>query len=214
MNVFIDGDKTGFNSKVAVDKFKAAVKLDVNISVEKLREKYINNSYTLELVEKNDTNIKFKLFKSEKSDKSDPEADKKQMLRMKLKSMRNSRTNTEIHKAKSNKDIPEDILEEYVKLKKVVNMPIPEPGEVLANPDQYRPMLSMVLGNDMMKQMGSNHPYTKYFRLLAAKLGVTEASPKPTQDYSELLKSTQKSEVVEIKGNDINMDNDTDSESN
>lgn len=212
MNVFIDGDKAGFNSKMAVDKFKASVRADVNITVEKLKEKYINNSYTLELVEKNDTNIKFKLFKSEKST---PETDKKQMLRMKLKSMRDSRTNTEIHKAKSNKDIPEDILEEYVKLKKVVNMPIPEPGEILANPEQYRPMLSMVLGNDMMKQMGANHPYTKYFRLLATKLGVTEALPTPIQDYSELLKSknTSDTNMINIKGNDIKMGDDTDSES-
>jgi len=222
-NIFIDGDKSGFNSKAAVDKFKALVKSDNNITIDSLKEKYIKQDYTLELVEKTEAYIKFKLSKNVLQETAptevpmDPLQDKKQLLRAKLKNMRDGRTNADMHKAKTNKDIPEDILAEYIKLKKVVNMPIPEPGEILAKPEQYKPMISMVLGNDMMKQVGSNHPYTKYFRLLADKLGVSEVLPIPTQDYGELLKShdTQKpdeNKVVNIKGNDIKND-DTDSES-
>ena len=205
INVFIEGDKLGFNSKVAVEKFKACVKNDNNVSISVLKEKYIKNEYDLELVEKNDIDIKFKL-----SMHVVKEANKKDLLKAKLKNMRDSRTNIDIYKAKSNKDIPEDIMEEYLKLKKVINMPIPEPGEILANPEQYRPMISMVMGNDMMKKLGSNHPYTKYFRLLATKLGVeTTGLPIPTQDYNELLKS---SVIENIKGNVIG-DDETDSES-
>jgi hypothetical protein len=224
-NIFIDGDKSGFNSKIAVDKFKALVKSDNNVTIESLKEKYIKQDYTLQLVEKTDTDIKFKLFKNvlQETVPTEPLQDKKQLLKAKLKNMRDGRTNVDMHKAKTNKDIPEDILAEYIKLKKVVNMPIPEPGEILAKPEQYKPMISMVLGNDMMKQVGSNHPYTKYFRLLADKLGVTEVLPIPTQDYGELLKSSQvksshvtqkpdENKVVNIKGNDIKND-DTDSES-
>ena len=205
-NVFIEGDKLGFNSKNAVEKFKACVKTDDNTSISVLKEKYIKIDYNLELIEKNDTDIKFKLSKHVVK-----EVNKKDMLKAKLKSMRDSRTNADMHKARSNKDIPEDIMEEYIKLKKTVNMPIPEPGEILANPEQYKPMISMVMGNDMMKQLGSNHPYTRYFKLLATKLGVeTSGLPIPTKDYNELLKPT---EIENIKGNIIG-EYETDSETN
>jgi hypothetical protein len=73
-------------------------------------------------------------------------------------------------------------------------------------------MLAMVLGNTMMKQLGQTHPYVRYFKLLAEKLGVTEPLPVPTQDYSEMLKPSEKQQV---KGNDIkdaNYETDSDTE--
>ena len=220
VNVYIEGDKSGFNSKVAVDKFKAMVKKDTNIDVISLKSKYIKSDYKLEIVNKTDTEIKFKLSQ-EKNET--PEVNNRELLKTKLNMMRKNRTNTEIHKAKANKNVPEDILNEYMKLKKLANnMPIPEPSEILANPEQYRPVISMVLGNSMMKQYGTNHPYVRYFKLLAEKLGVDEALPVPTQDYSEVLKNKVISqedqnvvpELVNVKGNMISADYETDSETN
>jgi len=79
----------------------------------------------------------------------------------------------------------------------------------------------MVLGNDMMKQKGSNHPYVRYFKLLAEKLGVNTPSPTPMQDYTELLNNKVKDNeyVKNVQGNsmvsaDYETDSETDSESN
>lgn len=221
LNVYISGDKDGFNSKMAVDKFKSAVKSSSDVDIDLLKTKYIKTDYTLELESKNDTDIKFNIMKKE-SLKESIITEPKQVLRAKLKMMRQNRSNTEVTAAKNNKDVPEDILNEYIKLKKVAGgMPIPEPCEILAKPEEYKPLITMVLGNDMIKQKGSNHPYVRYFKLLADKLGVSAPEITPMQDYTELLNNKVKDDVslTNVKGNnmvsaDYETDSETDSESN
>ena len=209
VNVYIDGDKTGFKSKVGIDKLKALVRTTVankeKLNMDALKEKYILEGYSLELKEQTETDVKFSV------NKSAPTQSSKDMLKAKLKMMRNSRTNHEVHVAKTNKDIPEDILAEYLKLKKITPTPIPEPGEILKNPEQYKPVIQMVLSNKMMKQYGTSHPYVRYFTLLAEKLGVEPLLPVPTQDYGELLQ--KKIDTVEMKGKEVLSANyETDSE--
>jgi hypothetical protein len=197
-NVHISGDKTGFNSKSSVDKFKTSIKsvLEKNeeLNVEDLMKRYINTNFTLS-VERKDDNIYANVMKRvEQSTKENRE-----LLKAKINLMKKNRTNSDYYKAKSG-NVPDDIMEEYTKLKKLSKMPVPEPSEILENPEQYKPMLAMVLGNTMMKQLSQSHPYVRYFKLLADKLGVTEPLPVLTQDYSEMLKPTEKQQV---KGNDI-----------
>lgn len=216
INVYITGDKDGFNSKGAVDKFKAMVKKTpiADINTEILKSKYIKPEYDLSIESKLETEIKFNIMKKV----VDNINDKRQALRMKLNMMKKNRTNVEVTAARGNKDVPDDILEEYIKLKKVAgSMPIPEPGEILAKPEEYKPLIAMVLGNDIIKQKGPNHPYTRYFRLLGNKLGVTMPEPTPLQDYTELLKnkvSNQEQQEKLVKGNNlVSADYETDSES-
>ena len=215
INVYIIGDKDGFNSKIAIDKFKAMVKSSNkdDINIETLKSKYIKPEYNLSIESKSETEIKFQLNRNTKNT-TENDVDKKQALRMKLNMMKKNRTNVEVTAAKGNKNVPDDILEEYIKLKKVAGtMPIPEPGEILAKPDEYKPLIAMVLGNDIIKQKGANHPYTRYFRLLAEKLGVTTPEPTPLQDYTELLKNKVTNEITNIKGNNlVTADYETDSE--
>ena len=150
-NVHISGDKSGFNSKSSVDKFKTSIKsvLEKNeeLNVEDLTKRYINTNFTLS-VERKDDNIYANVMKRvEQSTKENRE-----LLKAKINLMKKSRTNSDYYKAKSG-NVPEDIMEEYTKLKKLSKMPIPEPSEILENPEQYKPMLAMVLGNTMMKQL-------------------------------------------------------------
>ena len=202
-NVFINGDKSGFNSKMAVDKFKVSAKKDCNVAI--LQEKYIKPDFTLSITGQTDTTITFNIIKKEETVLEPvPESvdDKKQLLRMKLNMMKNSRTNKEVHKAKNNKDVPEEILSEYLKLKKGANIPIPAPDEILSNPEQYKPIISLLLSNDATKKH-------KYFKLLGEKLGLTTTS----DDKSITDKKSVDISSVEGKGNDINMgDYETDSE--
>jgi hypothetical protein len=212
-SVHINGDKSGFNSKAAVDKFKVAVKtiLEKNdeFNIEELNTRFINSNFTLTLEKKDATTVHATVVKKQQQTNND----NRDLLKAKINLMRKNRTNSDYYKAKSG-NVPEDIMEEYTKLKKISKMPVPEPSEILENPEQYKPMLAMVLGNTMMKQLSQSHPYVRYFKLLAEKLGVTEPLPVPTQDYSEMLKPSEKQQV---KGNDIknvNYETDSDTEEN
>jgi len=210
-SVHINGDKSGFNSKAAVDKFKVAVRavLESNkeLNTEELSTRFINSNFSLTLEKKDATTVHATVAKKQEQTAKD----NRELLKAKINLMRKNRTNSDYYKAKSG-NVPDDIMEEYTKLKKMSKMPIPEPSEILEHPEEYKPMLAMVLGNTMMKQLGQTHPYVRYFKLLAEKLGVTEPLPVPTQDYSEMLKPSEKQQV---KGNDIkdaNYETDSDTE--
>jgi hypothetical protein len=206
LNVYVDGDKSGFNSKSAVDKFKQAVKQNVDINVVELANKYINKLYKLELVNKTESEVRFNLSKLEVVANND----KRDLLRAKLNLMKNNRTNSDLHRARTSEVVPEEILREYTKLKRMSKMPVPEPSEVLSKPDEYKPMLAMVLGNEMMQKLGQSHPYVRYFKLLADKLGVEMPLPMPTRDYSQV---TAPAEMKQVKGNELkNYETDSDTE--
>lgn len=223
-NVIVEGDKTGFNSKNAVDKFKQAVKSSNNFDLVELTKKYVKSGFLLEQVEKTDNSYKFMIGKEntevEKQEPQLSEKDqKRKMLKAKINLMRQDRTNSVYHKAKANDNVSSEILNEYMKLKQISKMPIPEPNEIFAHPEEYKPIISMVLQNSMMQQLGSNHPYVRYFKLIAEKLGVETVLPIPTQNFlsedkikemKDLVKNQE--QVVEIKGNEMSKDDETDSE--
>lgn len=223
-NVIVEGDKTGFNSKNAVDKFKKAVKSSNNFDLVELTKKYVKSGFVLEQVEKTDTSYKFMLGKENTEvEKQEPQLNEKEqrrkMLKAKINLMRQDRTNSVYHKAKANDNVQPEILNEYMKLKQISKMPIPEPNEIFAHPEEYKPIIAMVLQNSMMKQLGSNHPYVRYFKLIADKLGVETPLPIPTQNFlsedkikemKELVKNQE--QVVEIKGNEMSKGDETDSE--
>ena len=219
--VFIDGDKTAFVSKAAIDKFKQSVKSNPNVVLKELVEKYVKPEYNLELVSSDTNEYKYKVIvkpvqklKKEKTEKEQ----RHELLKAKLNLMANARTNRDYHKAKTSGNVDHEILVEYQKLKKMTKMAIPEPSEILANPEQYRPMLSMVLSNSIMKQHGSSHPYVRYFTLLAEKIGATEFIPQEqaqtnlSNGIEEMMKNAGPTELKNVSGNSI-VNDDTDSES-
>ena len=220
-SVVIDGDKSCFVSKAAVDKFKQHIKNTAEFNLEELNNKYIKPEFKLELTYNDNSEYKFKIITKpiEKSDKDK----KRELLRTKINLMSKSRTNNDYHKAKSAGNVDNEILVEYYKLKKMSQMPIPEPSEILANPEQYKPIVSMVLGNSMMKQLGKSHPYVRYFTLLAEKLGATEILPIPTQDFGssatnlpnnieQMIKNSGPVELAQVTSNSIDTNNDADTE--
>lgn len=216
-NVIVEGDKTGFNSKNAVDKFKQAVKSSNNFDLSELTKKYVKTGFSLEQVEKTDNSYRFMIGKENsevenKESQLNDKEEKRKMLKAKINLMRQDRTNSVYHKAKANDSVPAEILNEYMKLKKISKMPIPEPNEIFAHPEEYKPIISMVLQNSMMKQLGSNHPYVRYFKLVADKLGVETILPVPTQNFLSEDKIKEMKDLVEITGNQMSKDADTDDE--
>jgi hypothetical protein len=227
--VFIDGDKSAFVSKAAVDKFKQSIKTNSEANLSDLVTKFVKPEYNLELVSSENNEYKYKVIvkavnKQPKVQKEKTESEqRRELLRAKVKLMANARTNSDYYKAKSAGNVDNEILVEYQKLKKMTKMAIPEPSEILANPEQYKPMLSMVLSNPMMRQHGSSHPYVRYFKLLAEKIGATEILPVPTQNFGssspssmeEMMKTSNPVEIKQVSGNSLNVineDADTDTE--
>jgi hypothetical protein len=217
--VKIEGDKDGFNSKSAIEKFKVAVKSN-NLNLEDLSKKFIKPDYTLELVthQNNEYTFLIKKLKTEIVNNTD---DKKEKLRAKLNKMNQFRTNWCYNKAKMSSIVPANILSEYKKLVKISNVPIPEPEDILSNPGKYKEIISMVLNNNMAKNLPQSHPYIKYFKLLAVELGIDQTLPIPTKDFlnktsflpDNLDKMIDMSgPITNIRGNDISKSEETDSD--
>lgn len=224
--VQIDGDRNGFNSKAALDKFKQAIKSNNNFNLVELSKRFVKSGYQLVLVSNSDVNYKFDIkldgshlvqSKVNIEDKHIPtfnENNKRELLKAKIATMKQMKNNSYYQKVKSSSNVPKDILNEYKKLIKVSKIPIPEPSEILANPEQYRPIISMVLGNSMMKNLPQSHPYIKYFKLLAKQINAEEVLPMPTPQIPNNLEQmiAMAGTVTNIKGNVMSKDEDTDSE--
>ena len=213
VNIYIEGDKLGFNSKTAVDKFKIYIKANQNFDLLEVSSKFIKHDYTIEVISKDITDIKFKLTKNQEKvvekvvEKVDDKSERRKLLKLKISSLKQSRTNSEYHKAQLDENVSDDILKEYSKLKKMAKMPIPDPSDILSNPEKYKPIITGIMANGMMKQLGVTHPYAKYFRLIGEKLGI---SNDDIQSFVEV--QTNDPVLTNIQGNNISNDNDTDSE--
>lgn len=208
VSVFIDGDLEGFKSSNAKQKFKIQVRNklnDLSVDLNTIGNYYVKEGYKLNLVSKENNQVKFNLVKVEIPVHPKNDDSKRQMLRAKLNMMRNNRTNVEYHKAKNDDNVTSDILNAYMNAKKVCKVPIPEPREILAHPEEHKSLIQMVLSNPMFSK-NLNHPYIRYFKLLGDKLGVEPVLPIPTQDYT----SMPINKLVDVQGNELDKDADTD----
>ena len=206
MIVNIEGIKEHFVSKSAIDKFKTFVKSNIdNLNMEEINKKYIKPEYKLEIFSKTEDEIKFKSINLVDLQN----IEHKKMLKAKLKLLTGK---ANVYSPKANVSVPADILKEYTKLKNMSKMPIPEPGEICANKEQYKPIIQMVLGNDMMKTLGNKHPYKRYFTLLAEHLGL-EINININNNIEELVANSGPVKITDdIKTSDLH-DNDTDTDS-
>lgn len=224
MNVYIEGDKNGFNSKIAVTKFKDLVKSSNEINIEELSKRFIKTDYNLELLSKDNSNIKFKISLKESvpvqltqpvnENKQVVDTSKRELLRNKIRNMSQNRSNSDFRKVKNHDFVPDNIMKEYLKLKQVSPVPIPEPWTVIENPEEYRMMIGMLLSNNMVH----NNPLIKYFKLLGERIGVTEAIEIPnnlqTSDLPQNMQHLFKTkEILKVKSNEMcKADDDTDSD--
>jgi len=192
-NIFIEGDRTGFNSKIAVDKFKKTLKdIIANgeiIKLEELQKKYVKSTYKLEM-NNDDKDIVIKILEQNKKQNIEQNKEqKRRLLKDRLKEMSNNRTNITYHRAKNDENISDEILKEYLKLKKISQLPVPEPSEIFKNPDEFKPLFNMILSPLMTAKMGTSHPYIRYFKLIAEKLNLQtmqeQTMQKPAQTMQE-----------------------------
>ena len=188
-SVFIEGNKDDFNSKSAIIKFKETLKINPDANLSAISNVYLKNNTVFELVEKTDTFIKVRL-----TQKQTQQSDKRIIIKNKLNAMRNQRTNTDYYKAKNAGNVPSDILTEYLKLKKIMKIPLLEPSEVLSNKEEHKPIISMMLSNPMLKSLGPTHPYIKYIKMLAKEIGLNNDLPPENS-----VKITDEKAIINIQ---------------
>jgi len=173
--IHIEGDKSFFVSKNAVDRFKKDLR---NKETEKLKENdYFLEDWTYELVSENDTEMRVKIVNKVKGPRVLPCDEKRQLLKSKIFKMTNDRTGHDNIKNKS--IVPKDLLNEYLALKKhKLPMELHDPSKVLSKPEEYRNIIhTMVKSFGMYK--GNNNPVINYYRSLEKHL--EEKVKEPTQ---------------------------------
>lgn len=199
-SVFIEGKKEGFNSKNAIEIFKSIMKKDNETDVSTLSKRFLKENYEFYLAEKTPERVRVEIREKQVVNKEKP-VSTRDMLKAKLNIMKQSRTNNDYYRAKSNSKVSSEILDEYMKLKKIAKIPIPEPTAVLNSPDEYKPIVSMVLSNEMSKSLGANHPYVRYFKLLGEAIGVTKPLPLPKDMIKSMSLPKQENISEESKEN-------------
>ena len=160
--IHIEGDKSFFVSKNAVDRFKKDLR---NNATEKLKENdYFLEDWTYELVSENETEMRVKIVNKVKGPRVLPCDEKRQLLKSKIFKMANDRTSHDNIKNKS--IVPKDLLNEYLALKKhKLPMELHDPAKVLSKPEEYRNIIhTMVKSFGMYK--GNNNPVINYYRSL------------------------------------------------
>jgi hypothetical protein len=98
--VHIDGDKSAFVSKSAIDKFKLAVKSDGNFQLEDLVSKYIKPEYTINQVSIDINEVKFTISNKPIPIQTQYSSDIKQRLREKINQKQNARSSSSFKETK------------------------------------------------------------------------------------------------------------------
>jgi len=180
LSVHIDGDKSNFITKGAIDRLKRDLKNDDKSKLE--INDYFKEGWTFKLVSKSDTEIKVEIMKKDVVPLKNEVNEKRLMLKDKLKAMRSNRTSVTNLKSKmKNSSVPEDLLEAYMALKKVkLPVPILDPAEALAHPLEYKQQVyTMVQSFGFFN--GKTNPIINYYRLLAQHMGLPTTVQPPVQ---------------------------------
>ncbi len=178
MNVFIEGDRSLFLSKSAVDRFKKDFK-ESNFKIDVIDcSKYLKEGYVFKtLIE--DTSIKVNILSLEKEKETillKQKEDSRKQLRNQLKQLKNSRTG-QVHKHLDTlkRTVPENIYKSYHNLIRNFQMPnIPAPDDVINNPDKYKTQIATIMGlGGNVSNDGRASAYIKqYFNALGQFLGI------------------------------------------
>ena len=219
-SIIIEGDKTLFTSKAAIDRLKRDLRED---NKEKLAiNNYLNEGWTHKIISNTDTQIKIELVKEEKKEVKEnvinepivsEQDERRKILKERLKMARiNKLSPVQIKQNLKNK-VPSDVLDAYLKLKKVqLKVPVPPPDLVLSKPEEFKKIVhTMVQSFGMFN--GTNNPVVNYYRLLAKHLDLptTYVPPKPptekpndqTNDFIEMLRKQRENKIEDTVDNEM-----------
>ncbi len=213
MNVFIEGDRSQFISKTAVDRFKSDVRgvsdksnFDSIDSSRYLKEGYVFN------ITKNENNITAKICNVSELQNEN----RRKELKMRLKNAQRCRGGEQYKQLESLKrTIPDKIFKSYVNLIKNFGVNnIPSPLEVIENPDKFRTQISTVMGSTkpVSNDMRLSNAIKQYFTSLGKFFCIEPANINLNNEPDIVFDSTppQKQLVEKIKINEDDTDDEDD----
>ena len=87
---------------------------------------------------------------------------KRMMLRNRINEMKQRRISQSAVRGNMQQTVPEDVVKAYLELKKNSKMPVIDPKQIIAKPEEHREKL-----RDLVKSFGDVvNPYTTYYKLL------------------------------------------------
>ncbi len=204
MSVFIEGDRSLFISKSAIDRFKKDAKETKHDAIDS--SKYLKEGYVFTFSTK-ENNTTATIISAEQI-KLD---EKRKLLRERLNNAKRVRGGEQWKQLESLKrTVPDKIFKAYHNLIKTYAMPnIPSPEEVINNVDRYRQQISAVMGlkTPVSNDIRASNAIKQYFNALGEFLGI-----EPTEiDINNIMKSVQMGSLPE-QNNNINNINNSDTE--
>ena len=218
-SIIIEGDKTMFSSKGAVDRLKRDLRDD---NKERLSvNDYLRDGWIYKIISNTDDEMKITLVQvtdEQKRKQAQTQVleldERKKMLKERLKIARMQKLSPAQMKQSLKNKVPEDILDAYFLVRKLhLKVPVPPPDVVIAKPDEFRNIIhTMVQSFGMFN--GTNNPVVNYYKILAKHLGLptTFVPPNPqngpqngtqntpqnnqTNEFIEMLRK-QRNEKVE-----------------
>ena len=168
-HIHIQGDKNGFVSKGAIDRFKNDLRQTSSIETID-SSKYLKMGWKYTIESNNETDLKVNIEDEDKNDedkkenKDNKETKNKDQLLQKLKVMKDKRKSdhsVQHYMKKENKDviIPHEVSETYARLKKTGNTII-SPTDVLKTLPEHKKMLEQTITSFK----GPTNPFIEYYR--------------------------------------------------
>ena len=159
ISVFIEGDKTKFVSKSAIERFKRDLRSNDS---EKLKTNdYFVEGWTYILNSSENNQMKVNVVETE------THKDRLNVLREKLKQKITRKPSLSQIRTPLKNKVPDDILQAFINLKKTNNTtPIISPEQILAKPNEYFNMLQTTINN----YKGNTNPIINYYKSLMKHL--------------------------------------------
>ena len=216
MNVFIEGDRSWFLSKTAVDRFKTDIRgtnSDNSVNFDSVdSSKYLKEGYIFNITKK-ENNITAKICNAEEIKNEN----KRKELKMRLKNAQRCRGGEQYKQLESLKrTVPDKIFKSYVNLIKNYGVNnIPSPLEVIENPDKFRTQISTVTGSTkpVSNDIRLSNAIKQYFSSLGKFLCIEPLNISIESQPEMVFNRPQKQLVEKIKTSpDINSDTEDEDE--
>jgi hypothetical protein len=218
MNVFIEGDRSLFLSKTAVERFKSDIRVNSSDNFDSVDStKYLKEGYTFNITKKeNDITAKICNISELQIENKHKE------LRQRLRNAQRCRGGEQYKQLDSLKrTVPDKIFKSYVNLIKNYGVNnIPSPLEVIENPDKFRTQISTVTGTS--KQVSNDvrlsNAIKQYFASLGKFLCIEpanlsfETEPDIVFDNVPKQQKQQMQQVEKIKTSNDDTDTEDDDE--
>ena len=187
LSVYIEGDRSLFISKTAVDRFKKDVK---EKKPDMLNfQSYLKEGYSFKITT-NDSVITATII----STKEEQLEEKRKLLRQRLNRSKNIiMKNEEKEKLESLKRVlPDKLFKTYKDLVTKFQMPnIPSPTDMIKYPDRYRQQISTIMStlNKVSDDNVANNAIKKYFNAMGNFLGIDPETEAPLLQNTNSMSS-------------------------